>query len=50
MHSNKTFWQYDSGNITVIDEHINDLSNAGIDYVLFDFTNHIETWWITRRG
>ena len=33
---------YDSGNIQVIDEHIQMLVNAGINFILFDLTNGLD--------
>jgi hypothetical protein len=49
-HSDGSYYQYDSKNISVIDDHIMMLTENQIDFVLFDFTNRIQTWWITYRG
>lgn len=39
--TNGVFNTYDSGNTAVIDEHINMISTAGIDYLILDLTNYI---------
>lgn len=41
---------YDSGDTAVIDEHLAMIDNAGIDYILIDLTNRVETDYIYTRA
>ena len=44
------FRVYDSGETAVIDEHIQMLTNAGVDFIILDLTNHIGTGFILQRA
>ena len=44
------FAQYDSGDPNVIDEHISMITEAGIDFVILDYTNYINYFYIKERG
>ncbi|KKT04247.1 MAG: Peptidase m23 [Parcubacteria group bacterium GW2011_GWA2_43_17] len=45
-----SFAQYDSGDPNVIDEHISMITEAGIDFVILDYTNYINYGYIKERG
>jgi hypothetical protein len=44
------FRQYDSAETVVIDEHLQMIHDAGIDFLIIDVTNDVARDWLTRRA